>query len=342
MIPDFSVTASDVDVSDRIRAFLVELRVVESIDRASDQMELALSDSAGELAVPRSGRELKVSMGYRGRLSPMGTFAHTETEIDLVPRVVRIRGTAADFKSSSAIKAPKTRAWDEVTVGEVVEQIAGEHGLEAAVSSSLASEAIAHIDQTAESDLHLLRRLATHYGATAKVAGGRLIFVLSGQQAPESASGETMPDVRIVAPPADRKALRTVSGRVTRSDKSRYGAVRASYYDVGAAMLEHVSVGAGQPVFELRDPRPDRAQATADAEAKLARLTRQTRALSIDLPGDPDLSAGGRVSTEGWGEGVDDTWQVVRVEHTINGSGGYRTRVEAEGLSDAGPDQPVR
>lgn len=332
MRPDFALSAGGADVTDRIRPLLVELRVTESIDRTSDQVEITLADTAGDLAVPRSGRELKVSMGYDGALAEMGTFAHTESQIDLAPRVVRIRGTAADFRADSALKAPRTRSWDEVTLGGVVSQIAGEHGYQAAVSESLASEAIAHIDQTAESDLHLVRRLAAHYGASAKAAGNRLVLVKSGEPAPESASGSDMPNVRIQAPPASPDALPTITGRVTRTDKSRYGAVRASYNDVEAAELAHVLAGAGMPVYELRNPRPDRAQALADAKAKLASLTRQTRSLTLTVPGDPQLSAGGQVTTVGWGDGADDTWQITRVEHTLKDDG-YRTRVEAEGLS---------
>lgn len=294
MRPDFALSAGGADVTDRIRPLLVELRVTESIDRTSDQVEITLADTAGDLAVPRSGRELKVSMGYDGALAEMGTFAHTESQIDLAPRVVRIRGTAADFRADSALKAPRTRSWDEVTLGGVVSQIAGEHGYQAAVSESLASEAIAHIDQTAESDLHLVRRLAAHYGASAKAAGNRLVLVKSGEPAPESASGSDMPNVRIQAPPASPDALPTITGRVTRTDKSRYGAVRASYNDVEAAELAHVLAGAGMPVYELRNPRPDRAQALADAKAKLASLTRQTRSLTLTVPATPSSQPAAR------------------------------------------------
>lgn len=333
MTPDFSVSASDADVTAHVRRYLVELRVVETLDRTSDHMELVLSDAAAELAVPSAGRVLAVSMGYVGRLAPMGRYSHTETEIDLAPRVLRIRATAEDFRSRSTLKAPRTRSWDEVTLEDVVGQIAEEHGYVPAVGPGLSTEAIAHIDQTSESDLHLLRRLANHYGAVAKVADERLLFLPSGSQEPASASGGAMPIATIPAPPSGADSLVTVTGAIKRTDKSRYGAVRASYYDVDGGELAHVTAGTGSPSYDLRDPRPTRAQALADAKAKLASLTRQTRSLELTVPGDPDLSAGGQVATEGWGDGADDTWQITRVEHQLTAAG-YTTRLAAEGLSN--------
>ena len=246
---------------------------------------------------------------------------------------MRIRATAEDFRSRSALKAPRTRSWDEVTLADVVGRIAEEHGYVPAVGPGLAAEAIAHIDQTSESDLHLLRRLANHYGAVAKVADERLLFLPSGSQEPASASGGAMPITTIPAPPSGVDGLVTVTGAIKRSDRSRYGAVRASYYDVDGGELAHVTAGTGSPSYDLRDPRPTRAQALADAKAKLAGLTRQTRSLELTVPGDPDLSAGAQVVTEGWGVGGDDTWQITRAEHSLTAAG-YTTRLAAEGLSD--------
>ena len=327
MVPAFSLRVDGEDVTERVAAYLAELRVVASTDETSDHVELALADDAAELAVPKRGRELGVSMGYAGDLVDMGTYAHAETEIELSPRLVRIRGVAADMRSVSTLKAPKTRSWDGVTLGDVVRMIASEHDYAADVAPSLAAESIAHIDQTAESDLHLLRRLARHYDATAKVASNRMVFSVAA--AADNPAGEKLPAIAIPAPPAASDELRAIRGAVTRRDRSSYGSVQASYADAAMGTLVHVVAGDGPPAFVLRDPRPDAAQATAAAAAKLAQLARQSGTLSLTVPGDPAIVAAGRISLSGWGTGVDDLWTVTRATHTLN-SEGYLTALTAE------------
>ena len=82
----------------------------------------------------------------------------------------------------------------------------------------------------------------------------------------------------------------TVSGRFSVSDRSEYGAVRASYWDPGQARLVHVKAGAGEPVSDLPDARPDRVQAEA-MPARLRALTRRTATLELTMSGDPAVIA---------------------------------------------------
>ncbi|XHF80608.1 hypothetical protein R3J30_02130 [Xylella fastidiosa subsp. multiplex] len=50
--------------------------------------------------------------------------------------------------------------------------MAAEHGMTWAISPSLTGVALPHIDQTEESDINVLLRLAQRYDAIAKPAGG--------------------------------------------------------------------------------------------------------------------------------------------------------------------------
>lgn len=174
--------ASGSDVTGLIARHLAELRVTLTSDRASDTLEIDLSDDAHALAIPTSERELRVWLGYGGDgLTPMGVYYHDESEVQLAPRRLTVRATAADLRRRSTLKAPRRRAWDGVTIGELVGTIAALHGYAPAVASELAAIAIPHVDQTSESDLHMLRRLARQYDATVKAAGGRLVFMPRGR-----------------------------------------------------------------------------------------------------------------------------------------------------------------
>ncbi|MDE0009155.1 MAG: hypothetical protein OXS50_12845, partial [Gammaproteobacteria bacterium] len=129
----------------------------------------------------------------------------------------------------------------------------------------------------------------------------------------------------------ERKLL---MGSVRRNDKSRYGTVRAKYYDVDEATHVYVTAGSGEPVYNMRDPYPDRPQAEAAAKGKLAKLTRSTGHFNVTIPGNPAAKAGARLSTEGWTGGEDGEWTITRVVHTITPLGGYRTQITAEAFVD--------
>ena len=322
MRPVYRLDVGGEDVTARVREHLVELRVTLSSTPTSDALQITLSDALGVLARPAAEREIRVSLGYRDTgLTALGVYYHSETDIDLAPRRMVLRATAADLRGRSTLKAPRSRAWPATTLGHVVATIAAEHGYTARVAPVLAAEAIGHIDQTSESDLGLLHRLARGYDATVKAAGGALVVVPRGLG--RSVSGSALPTY--TASPAAGMVL---SGRIAHRGRPRYAAVQASYYDVAAAAMVHVTAGAGEPRFVIREPRPDRAQALADAQARLARLRHQTATLELEVVGDPTLAAEARIRTTGWGADTDGVWSITRVMHTLSATG-FRSQVSA-------------
>ena len=324
MRPDYRLWAGGADVTEAVRAHLVDLRVTLTSDAASDSLSFTLDDVVGALARPAAERELRLSLGYAGAaLVPMGVYYHSETDVDLAPRRLAVRATAADYRRLSGLKAPRTRAFDDVTLGSLVTTIASEHGYAAAVAPALAAQALPHVDQTAESDLSLLHRLARHYDATLKAAGGRLVLMPRG--AGRSAVAGALLPVFVAAPGAGH----VLSGRVSWRGRPRYESVVASWWDPAAARMMHVRAGSGSPAFVIREPRPDRDQAAADAAARLARLSRQTAALELAVVGDPTLVAEGRIATRGWGEGTDGQWTITRAEHVLTPAG-YTTSITAD------------
>ena len=322
MRPAWRLEVESEDVTARVREHLVELSVTLSSTTASDALQITLSDALGVLARPAAERVIRVSLGYRDTgLVPCGVFYHSETDIDFAPRRMVLRATAADLRGRSTLKAPRSRAWPATTLGAVVATIAAEHGYTARVAPVLAAEAIGHIDQTSESDLGLLHRLARGYDAAVKAAGGALVVVPRGLG--RSVSGSALPTTTVS--PGGGMVL---SGRIAHRGRPRYAAVQASYYDVAAAAMVHVTAGAGEPRFVIRAPRPDRAQALAAAQARLARLLQQAATLELDVVGDPTLAAEGRIRTTGWGAGTDGVWSITRVRHTLSTSG-FRSQVLA-------------
>ena len=64
----------------------------------------------------------------------------------------------------------KTRS---CTIDAVVKNFAGEHGLTSKMSDSLKSVTLSQMDQSDESDINFLIRVAKRYDVICKVAGGK-------------------------------------------------------------------------------------------------------------------------------------------------------------------------
>jgi len=317
--PIFRLLSSDTDITAAIAGRLLSLTVSDKAGQKSDTAELRLDDRGGHIELPRKGAELDVSLGYEQALVKMGVYVVDELELNSPPATLTIRARAANMRKS--LKEHKTRAFDEMTLSALVQTIATEHDLEPRIGETLAAIPIPHIDQTEESDLHLLTRLAKDHDAVAKPAGGYLLFVPRGEA--KSATGKTLPALTLT--PGDVSDY-----RVTLADRGRYQAVKANWHNTETGERIEVKVGEGKPVFTLRHTCPDAEQAKAAARGKLDALSRGTATLSLTLkPGNPQVAAESKLTLTGFRDGIDGDWTATQVDHELNDSG-YSTRIQAE------------
>ena len=332
MIPDFHIVVDGRrDITKAIRERLLSLRVSDEEGYKSDTVEIRLDDRGGTVELPRRGAELTVELGYdqvpeseqRNGLKPgrvlMGRYTVDEVELSGPPATLAVRAKAADMRE--ALKQRRTRSWHDVLLGDLVKAVAREYGLDPRVAEELAKIVLPHVDQTDESDLHLLTRLGEQYDAVAKPGNGRLAFVR--RAAARSATMGPLATVRIAREQAG-------DYRVTLADRPAYRAVRAYWYDTAAGRRREVAAGEGEPLYALRDDYIDEATARAAAQARLDALERGAATLALTLkPGRPAVSAESPLVLSGFRSGVNGRWIATRVSHEIDNSG-YATRVEAE------------
>lgn len=184
MTPTFSITVAGKDITSDISNRLVSLDITDTVDETSDGMTIALEDTKGTLALPKSGARLEVSIGYNGANVRIGSYVVDEVEIDGPPDVINITSSSTPFvtdrdgKGSASFTSRKSRSFDGKTVGEIVSTIAGECGLTPVVDQTIKDVMIPHIAQVSESDANLLVRIARKYGAVLKPADGRLVLAL--------------------------------------------------------------------------------------------------------------------------------------------------------------------
>lgn len=180
MTPDFTVMAAGIDITGQIRDRLVSLTVSDAAGVKSDTVEIVLDDRGGAVELPMPGAPLIVAMGYRETfLMPMGMYISDEIGLSGWPQTITLRGKAANL--GGTLKEQKSRSWDKKTLKEIVETIAGEHGLTPKVTADLGAIKFEHLDQTEESDIHFLNRIARDHDAMATVKAGALVLMARGR-----------------------------------------------------------------------------------------------------------------------------------------------------------------
>ena len=322
MTPVYDIRAEGHNITTALRGRLLSLRVTDETGYQSDAVEIELDDRGEAIHLPRKGATLEVELGYEetGKAKMGSSYTVDEVELSGPPDTLTIRAKAADMLSS--LKQHKTRSWDDVTISELVDSIAADHGLEPRVGDSIrAITDRRHIDQTEESDRNLLKRLSEDYDAVSKQAGPLLLFVKRGQG--KSATGQQVTPVTL-------SREQTGGHRVTLADSGKFQAVRAHWYDMETGERTEVQAGDDEPVYTLRENYIDEATARQAARSKFDMLQRGTATLSLTLkPGNPAIRAETPLTLTGFREGVNGRWIATRVTHEISSSG-YSTQVEAE------------
>ncbi|SFQ14703.1 hypothetical protein SAMN05421853_102125 [Roseivivax halotolerans] len=319
MTPDFELRADGDDVTAMIRDRLISLTVTDEEGLKADKLSFELDDRGNLLAVPPAEAQLELSLGFRETgLTRIGTFVVERRSGRGMPDTMSIDAKAADM--SSQIRAPKTRAWENVTLGEMVETIAGEANLTPTVGEDIAPTFYTYVAQTAESDLHLLTRLAAVLDATAKPADGRLVVVRRGTGT--AADGTALPVIALL-----KREFRSYDWAL--GERGKYKSVTAEWSETGTATLHKVTVGSGKPERRLRHPFGSQDEAQRAAQAALDRAERGNTSVSGELGGFwPGLFAGGLVEFPDLRAELGGRFHLRSVTHVLMRT--LTTRFEAE------------
>ncbi|MCL6284706.1 contractile injection system protein, VgrG/Pvc8 family [Ruegeria sp. 2012CJ41-6] len=319
MTPAFKVIAAGVNITDQISERLLSLVVTDEAGFKSDRVEITLDDRDNAVELPLPGAPLAVFMGYEETfLAPMGAFTSAEVVAKGPPDRVIIRGKAANLGGS--IKAQVTRAWDNSTLSDIAATIAEAHGLKAKVSERFRDIIYGHLDQTDESDINLMTRLAKDHDAIASVKGDTLVFMGKGEG--KTAGGVPMP-------PVPERKTGNIRWSMTLATRGNFRTVEATWHNQQTGTRDKVTAGEGAPVKRLRHAYPDQGEAQRAARAKLDELGRGNDTLSIEMVGDPLIAAEGQILATGFRVGVSGTWSIKSARHRIAG-GGFTTSIEAE------------
>ncbi|UYF99346.1 contractile injection system protein, VgrG/Pvc8 family [Halomonas sp. GD1P12] len=319
--PDYRITLQGQVISPEFRARLASLTLHDRRGMQADQLDIVLTDDDGMLDIPPTGAELILAIGWKGQpLSERGTFIVDEVEHTGAPDTLNIRASSANLRAG--LPGKRTQSWDSVTVRDIIETIAARHDLTPSVGATLAGVRVTHIDQTDESDLHFLTRLAERFDAVATVKTGHLIFVPAGQAT--TATGLTIPPITLRRQTGDQH-------RYLKAEREAYSGVTALWNNTAHATREAVTVGEPENAQQLRHTYVSETEALEAAQAEWQRLQRGTAYFSItQAAGEPELFPETPAWCNGWKRQIDETpWIIVEVIHRLTDTS-YTTTLELE------------
>jgi phage protein D len=322
MTPGARVHIDGKDITSRLidkdrRKPLVSITITDEPGIKSDTCEIVL-DLREPFAPPPKGSEFEVWIGYEPEPARMGRFRVDSWSKSGPPKILTISATSAEL--TSAIKETKTRSYHEKTVASIVEEIAGRHGLETSIDAEVGAGFVEHIDQSGESDMGFLTRLAKRSGASFKVADRKVLFSKKGSLALPSGASKPV----IVIKPEDVSTWSISSG-----ERGGHKSVICYWHDHDGGRRHGVTAGSGKPAHRDKRTYATEAEARAAAGAQLGELARGKKTGSVECVGNPALFADGAIELQGFDPDADGQYFAKTVTHNFSGSG-YTTSVSFE------------
>lgn len=305
--PDFVLTVNGQDITSRVNPRLISLTLNEGREGQADTLEIRLTDHDGQMAIPSVDALVALRLGWHGQaLVDKGSFNVDEVEHSGSPDELTIKCSSANLKREMRQRAE--RSWHGTTVGAVVQDMATHNGLQAHVDPALAARAVQHLDQTNESDVHLLTRLAEQHDAVATVKNGQLLFL--------PVNGTPLTRLHIVRSLGDRHRWHT-------AERNTYTGTRAQWHDKQTGQKRSTVSGAGDDAKTLKEIHATEQDAQHAAQSEQQRIERGKASFSLQLArGRPELMPQSPVTVTGFKPEIDGTdWLVKTVTHTLDGSG---------------------
>lgn len=328
MHPMVEMTVDGQPVAGAFYERLMELTCEDKAGVESDRFDAKLLDGPPDfLALPRKGAIVVVRLGYRETgLRQVGRYVVDTIQPRCLPYSLTIGGKAADLRKGK-LKTRGEKHWDDKSLREIVEELAGEAGLEARVAPGIGQHRYRWVAQQDETPLHFLERLARRHNALLAVKDGKLVFAERGTGL--SLSGGSM-GVVIVTP--DRVIPDTLEFEF--NDRQAYGKVVSYYQDRDKAKrieVEAAGSGASDSVYRLAEPYADAAEADKAAQAKARQLKRGEGSFSVEMEGDTGIVAGAPLVCRDIRPGLDGVpWLIESVTHSYSKGQGFRSKPSAK------------
>jgi phage protein D len=309
---------------------LVDWEHVDAAGVESDTIKLTVNIEGLE-GLPSVDGKLGLRRGYlETGLVDAGEYVVTRTTPQLFPAQLLIVATAAPFKVADQTKFKERRSasYGPTTLGAIFRELAGRHGFSPRIAPDLDAIAIDHVDQSNETDMGFLTRIAGKYDAVTKPVNDLFVMARRGQL--KSLSGKTLPVVTLSVTNDNRPGDRSfVNASLDEDSRVKFKGCKTVWWD-GSAGKECIVETGAEPFKKVRQRYQNEAEAKAAGEGEARKIKRQAAKLRIDCPGNPALQAEGLVELDGtWPSFMQGQWSIDKVTETSSRAQGYRCVLEA-------------
>ncbi|CAH0289366.1 phage protein D [Pseudomonas sp. PvR086] len=296
----------------------------------SDQLTLVISLDGLE-GLPSLGGKIGLRVGYlESGLVDKGEFVITRRTPTLFPLRLTLVATAAPFSAAdqTGFKQRRSVSHGPTTLGALFRQLTSRHGFSPRVAPDLSLIKIAHIDQSNETDMGFLTRLAYLHDAVAKPVNELYVLARRGQA--KSLSGKVLPTIKLSVTSNNRPGDHAfISAVLDETARAKYQGCKTSWWDAAAGKVRVEESGIA-PFKTLRQRFQSADDARAAAEGETRRMMREALKVTIECPGNPGLSAEGVVLLDPtWPDFMRGRWSIDKVTATGDREKSYRCKIDA-------------
>ncbi|AZV25598.1 phage tail protein [Pseudomonas syringae] len=317
---------------DLLNQRLISWEHIDAAGMESDQLTLVL-DLEGLEGLPSLGGTIGLRVGYlETGLVEKGQFKITRLTPTLFPLRLTLVATAAPFsgKDETGFKERRTASHGPTTLGGLFRKLVESHGFSPRVDPELALIRIAHVDQSNETDMSFITRLAKKYDAVAKPFND--LYVLAKPAQLKNLSGQVIPDVRLSVTHNNRPGDHAfISATLEETARTQNQGCKVCCWDANAGKQVEVKTGSA-PYKIIRQKQASVEEAKAIGEAEVRKMLREKYKLKVTCPGDPLLVAEGLlVLDDTWPDFMRGRWSIEKVTASGKREESYRCLIEATG-----------
>ncbi|WP_338585069.1 phage late control D family protein [Pseudomonas sp. MAG733B] len=313
---------------------LLSWQHIDAAGIESDQLSLTL-DLEGLPGLPSLDGKIGLRVGYReSGLVDKGEFVITRRTPTLFPLRLTLVATAAPFsaRDETGFKQRRSASHGPTTLGALFRQLTSRHGFSPRVAPDLALIKIEHVDQSNETDMGFLTRLAWIHDAVAKPVNELYVLARRGQA--KSLSGKVLPNVRLSVTTNNRPDDHSfISATLDETARAKYQGCKMSWWDA-ASGKELIAQSGIAPFKTVRRRCENAEEAQAACEGEVRRMLRETLKVTINCPGDPKFCAEGLVVLDdSWPDFMRGRWSIDKVTGSGSRQNSYRCTIAATCLA---------
>ena len=255
---------------------------------------------------PEKGAKLYCTIQQGSELLNCGTFKIDEITLDISNYGNRLEINALAVTNALPLRTVKSDYYEKTTLNSIAQQIATKYGLKLLSFPSLSEEiVIERINQTNETDLAFLKRIAKEYGYIFKITDNLLTFIKLYNPKPVLTLSKN--DIKSIT--------------IKDSSVKKYKGCQIDYYNPTKKVLETVRTGdTNGDILKLKQKFNSREEALEIIEAQLDKVSKEISGrISLKNPLSTFLSGVDFTLTD---MGVfNGNYRILSATHVVNSNG---------------------